>query len=322
MLRINSDKCHYNYHYELSDSAGTETFTKKSLSNGIDYSINSSKLNYCDNLMDISQPSLMNWSITSVGGTTDESKFDTSYSHIVIDCENIKPTLDTTFDVNYGDLMDEVPKSNSYNTYKKGMFSVENSEKSAEDVLENSNDLKDLTFTEKKVHEIEQHNNLKKVEIQSNLNSTFCKQPETKDQQTLSKLPLFFQKSNPNLLKSYSIDSAHKNSTFGFNKRLNTNLPSTKISQPNNTYQLGKAKSTSDQKLSELCRNTLLLQKTITKGSTESIESTQSVHSAPDLEDGLSAHSDSSHSLYNMQSTNMDRLHKVPYTSLNKTGSD
>ncbi|KAL7289907.1 hypothetical protein TKK_0016297 [Trichogramma kaykai] len=101
---------------------------------------------------------------------------------------------------------------------------------------------------------------------------------------TLSKLPQMFQKSNPNLNFAERPSLAKIDVSIGYNKG----------SQPN-MYALGRHKSEQKLRQSEFAMNKCSSQ------STESVSSTSSVHSAPDLEDKLSSCSDNSKASYTIK---------------------
>ncbi|XP_076303209.1 uncharacterized protein LOC143221682 [Lasioglossum baleicum] len=208
-------------------------------------------------------------------------------------CENIR-------DRNAGSNM---PEENKYNTYKK--------EPSAQDK-------KYYTFTKKgNVHEGK--TDMENAESLENANATIVKAlpklQKRKQQQhiprMLSKLPQFLQKSNPNLvsssLKTVSKIGCANATNIGYMKGSQPNIVEKSVT--NKLYALGKVKSGSEQRLLEL--NTGELQMMGAGGSTESIESTQSAHSAPDLDDRLSTCSDSSHNSYTVQPMNIEQLHQI-----------
>lgn len=156
------------------------------------------------------------------------------------------------------------------------------------------------------------------------VNSTFCKphlpqvlQKRNVPTRTLTKLPQFLQKSNPNLasssLKSGVVSVSRTGiSSVGYIKGSQPNL--VERSPPSKLHPYGKAKSGSDQRLLEAnaSTNNQFPMKGAIAGSTESIESSHSVHSAPDLDDRLSTCSDSSsHNSCTKQTMNIDQLHKL-----------
>jgi len=160
------------------------------------------------------------------------------------------------------------------------------------------------------------------------MDSTFCKPQLPKAQQkkhalrTLSKLPQFLQKSNPNLVSS-SLKSAGGVpirtgiSSIGYIKGSQPNIVQNTVEKsqlPSKLHPFGKMKNGSEQRLLEANVNTnnQFPMKGVIAGSTESIESTHSVHSAPDLDDRLSTCSDSSsHNSCTKQTMNIEQLHKL-----------
>ncbi|XP_015603764.1 uncharacterized protein LOC107271824 [Cephus cinctus] len=130
------------------------------------------------------------------------------------------------------------------------------------------------------------------------MNSLFAKSSrKLRSPRVLSKLPQFLQKSNPNL-KSLPMTKTHSGLTY------------VKGSQPNLAFPMGRTKSGSEQRLMDVTRTTDDFLKKAA-GSTESIESTQSAHSAPDLDDRLSVCSDSSHNSYSVRGMNIEQLQNI-----------
>nr|XP_050868351.1 putative uncharacterized protein DDB_G0277255 [Vespula vulgaris] len=246
-------------------------------------------------------------------------------------CTQLKTNenIDVTYDSNLIQKSN-IPIENKYNTYKKqSPKDQSNSKNGLSDcniVTCTQQDLqsrKFYTFT-KKTSSINGKNNIEATEQPSNMDATFCKpvsKPPKKKlhaPKKLSKLPQFLQKSNPNLLSNptKTID------TTGFSYLPNVRqvkgscINTMKaIANPmtNISYSLGKLRSGSEQRLPHVDINTTF-QKPNSGGSTESIDSTQSAHSAPDLDDRLSMCSDSSHNSYNVRTTNMEQLHQIVYT--------
>jgi hypothetical protein len=130
-----------------------------------------------------------------------------------------------------------------------------------------------------------------------------CKQIQAPRQ--LSKLPQLFQKSNPNLgasLKSIGKPTAESDIEFS------------KGSQPNicnNIYSLGRFKS---ERVLQVKNNTDFSIGDSTSRSMESIESTASAHSAPDIDDRLSLCSESSRASYTIKPKDFETLKKVTST--------
>ncbi|KAK2580115.1 hypothetical protein KPH14_012393 [Odynerus spinipes] len=237
-----------------------------------------------------------------------------------------KENIDVTYD---SSLIQKsiIPIENKYNTYRK---LPSEDQRNSQNELPNCNIVtctqKDLqsrkfyTFT-KKTGNINGKNSLETVEQFSNIDTTFCKpapkSPKKKlhAPKTLSKLPQILQKSNPNLLlnttKTIDITGYSHIPNVGqvrgsyINAMQNIAKPIT-----NKSCSLGKLRSGSEQRLPHVDINATF-QKPSSAGSTESIDSTQSVHSAPDLDDRLSVCSDSSRNSYNVRTTNMEQLHQI-----------
>nr|XP_033326841.1 uncharacterized protein LOC117220717 isoform X1 [Megalopta genalis] len=214
-----------------------------------------------------------------------------------------------------------IPEENKYNTYKKEP-SVNRIKYQTEAVSDtgacvlNAQNKKYYTFTKKSnVHGGK--TDMENAESLENMDATFVK-PLPKLQKSkqhiprsFSKLPQFLQKSNPNLvsnsLKTVGKTGCTNPSSIGYMKGSQPNIVEKSVT--NKLYALGKVKSGSEQRLLEL--NTGELQMMGAGGSTESIESTQSAHSAPDLDDRLSTCSDSSHNSYTVQPMNIEQLHQI-----------
>ncbi|XP_011502059.1 PREDICTED: uncharacterized protein LOC105365560 isoform X2 [Ceratosolen solmsi marchali] len=111
----------------------------------------------------------------------------------------------------------------------------------------------------------------------------------------LSKLPQLFQKSNPNLGASFK-------SIGKLTMETENDVEFVKGSQPNissNMCSLGRFKS---ERILQTKNNTDFSMADSTSRSMESIESTASAHSAPDIEDRLSISSESSRASYTIKS--------------------
>ncbi|XP_078042871.1 uncharacterized protein LOC144473129 [Augochlora pura] len=223
------------------------------------------------------------------------------------------------------ELLAEIHRSadeeNKYNTYKKdsSVNRIKSQTETANDAgacVLSAQNKKYYTFTKKSnVHGGK--TDMENTESLENVDSTFVK-PLAKLQKSkqriprsFSKLPQFLQKSNPNLvsnsLKTVSKTGCTNPSSIGYMKGSQPNIVEKSVT--NKLYALGKMKSGSEQRLLEL--NTGELQMMGAGGSTESIESTQSAHSAPDLDDRLSTCSDSSHNSYTVQPMNIEQLHQI-----------
>lgn len=257
-----------------------------------------------------------------------ERKLDSTYNHIPSDHLGLRDTKENVV-CNENEI--NVFPPNRYHTYKKTAFTANQYTSQNETTVTAQKELPDqrkfYTFT-KKSNPIERTDNTasENVKTRPNMDSTFCKPILSKAQQkrniprTLSKLPQFLQKSNPNLVSS-SLKSAdgvpigHTGmSSIGYIKGSQPNIMQNvaeKSQLPSRLHSYGK--SGSEQRLLEANVNTNQFpMKGVIAGSTESIESTHSVHSAPDLDDRLSTCSDSSsHNSYMKQTMNVEQLHKL-----------
>ncbi|EGI63107.1 PREDICTED: uncharacterized protein LOC105148476 [Acromyrmex echinatior] len=265
-----------------------------------------------------------------------ERKLDSTYNHIPSDHPNLRDTKENVH-IGYNENETDGSSTNKYYTYKKSAFTRMTSQYTSQNEMTVTaqkelpmDQRKFYTFT-KKNNPIGRTNNIasENVETHPSMDSTFCKPHLPKIQQkrnvprALSKLPQFLQKSNPNL-----VSSSLKNvsgvpivrtsiSSIGYIKGSQSNIKQniTKKSQlPSKLHPYGKMKSGSEQRLLEANVNTnnQFPMKDVIAGSTESIESTHSVHSAPDLDDRLSTCSDSSnHNSCSKQTMNIEQLHQL-----------
>lgn len=265
-----------------------------------------------------------------------ERKLDSTYNHIPTDHPNFRDTKENVH-IAYNENETDGSSTNKYYTYKKSAFTRTTSQYTSqkETAVTAQKELpmdqrKFYTFT-KKNNSIERTDNIasENVETHPIMDSTFCKPHLPKMEQkrnvprALSKLPQFLQKSNPNL-----VSSSLKNvsgvpiirtgiSSIGYIKgsQLNIKQNIAKKSQlPSKLHPYGKMKSGSEQRLLEANVNTnnQFPMEGVIAGSTESIESTHSVHSAPDLDDRLSTCSDSSnHNSCTKQTMNIEQLHQL-----------
>ncbi|XP_053977823.1 uncharacterized protein LOC128875879 [Hylaeus volcanicus] len=255
-----------------------------------------------------------------------DHRLDCTFNHAgneVPDGETKKGVVDEVSDQN---IRNEIPVENKYNTYKKES-SVNKSSTLSENIsnagasIQNLQDKKYYTFTKKgNVHGGK--TDIENTESLENANTTFVKplsNLQKKKQhlpRMLSKLPQFLQKSNPNLvcnsLKTVNATGCTNSSSIGCMKDPQPNIArAVEKSLANKLYSLGKIKSGSEQRLLELNTGVGELQMMGAGGSTESIESTQSAHSAPDLDDRLSTCSDSSHNSYTVRPMNIEQLHQI-----------
>lgn len=266
-----------------------------------------------------------------------ERKLDSTYDHIPSDHPGSRDTKEN-IRVACNENETDVSPTNRYHTYKKTAFTataVNQYASQNETPVTAQKELpmdqrKFYTFT-KKSNPIERTDNTagENVEKRPNMDSTFCKPVLSKMQQKrnvprkLSKLPQFLQKSNPNLVSS-SLKNAgsllvdHTGmSSIGYIKGSQPNIVQNVAEKPrlaNRLHLYGKVKSGSEQRLLEANVNTNnpFSMKGVIAGSTESIESTHSVHSAPDLDDRFSTCSDSSnHNSCTKQTMNIEQLHKL-----------
>lgn len=266
---------------------------------------------------------------------SDERKLDSTYNHIPSEhpgLRNTKENIHVACNENETDV-----SPTRYHTYKKTAFTATANQYTSqnETTVPAQKELpvdqrKFYTFT-KKSNPIERTDNTasENIEKRANMDSTFCKPILSKMQQKrnvprkLSKLPQFLQKSNPNLVSS-SLKSAGglpvdrtSMSNIGYIKGSQLNIVQNvaeKSRLPSRLHPYGKVKSGSEQRLLEVNVNTnnQFPMKGVIAGSTESIESTHSVHSAPDLDDRLSTCSDSSsHNSCTKQTMNIEQLHKL-----------
>jgi len=263
-----------------------------------------------------------------------ERKLDSTYNHIPSDHPGLRDTKENIHVVCNKNETDVSP-TNKYHTYKKTAFTRMTNQYTSqnETTVTAQKELpmdqrKFYTFT-KKNNPIERTDNTtsENVVTHPNMDSTFCKPQLPKAQQkkhalrTLSKLPQFLQKSNPNLVSSLlksagGVPVRTGISSIGYIKGSQPNIVQNiaeKSQLPSKLHLYGKMKNGSEQRLFEANVNTNQFpMKGVIAGSTESIESTHSVHSAPDLDDRLSTCSDSSsHNSCTKQTMNIEQLHKL-----------
>jgi len=267
---------------------------------------------------------------------SDERKLDSTYNHIPNDHSNIRDTKENICAV-YNERETDVPLSSRYNTYRKSTLTATRAANQCTSRNETvtvqkelSNQYKFYTFTKKSNNYIKKADNTNQNAgiPRPNMDDTFCKPLPPKTQKRnvskskmLSKLPQFLQKSNPNLV-SGSLKSGHATSgcadisSIRYIKGSQPNIVQTimeKSQLSSKLYPYSKLKSGSEQRLLEMNVNTnnQFPMKVLTAGSTESIESTQSAHSAPDLDDRLSICSDSSQNSCTKSVMNIERLHQL-----------
>lgn len=267
---------------------------------------------------------------------SDERKLDSTYNHIHSDHPDARDTKEN-LRVACNENETDAPPSNRYNTYRKSTLAAtvmtnqctsRNEAVIAQDALLDQR--KFYTFTKKSNNHAERTGNAdtdRNAEVpHPNMDGTFCKPLPPKAQKRnrpkmLSKLPQFLQKSNPNLV-SGSLKSGHASglpttgiSSVGYIKGSQPNIVQNvaeKSHLPNKLHPYGKLKSGSEQRLLDANTNNTFPMKSLAAGSTESIESTQSAHSAPDLDDRLSTCSDSSSQNSCTRPTmNIEQLHQL-----------
>lgn len=130
--------------------------------------------------------------------------------------------------------------------------------------------------------------------------------------QNLSRLPQILQKSNPNLVTgSLSLGKASLRNPGGSHP----NIAASNEKQIGSKLSLGRFKGGSEQRLQQVARHVSDLQICAASGggSTESIESTQSAHSAPDFDDRVSICSDSSRGSYTICKVGNEQFRKIGF---------
>ncbi|XP_072747430.1 uncharacterized protein [Anoplolepis gracilipes] len=266
-----------------------------------------------------------------------ERKWDSTYNHISSEDLNSRDTKENIRVVCNEDETDVLPL-NRYQTYKKSVLT--NQCRSQKEIAQrelSADQRKFYTFTKKSNNNpIEKTDAIANENAEMRLNvmdSTFCKPLPPKAQQKrnvprmLSKLPKFLQKSNPNLVSSSlkaacGVSAGYASiSSIGYIKGSQPDIVQRDIAErsqlsSNKLHPYDKLESGSEQRLLEqINANTNIqfpIKRVITAGSTESIESTQSAHSAPDLDDRLSTCSDSSsHNSCNRRTMNIEQLHQL-----------
>ncbi|XP_011865017.1 PREDICTED: uncharacterized protein LOC105560473 isoform X2 [Vollenhovia emeryi] len=257
-----------------------------------------------------------------------ERKLDSTYNHIPSDHPGVRDTRKNNHVACSKDETDVFP-TNKYHTYKKTAFTANQCSSQNETPVTAQKESpvdqrKFYTFT-KKSNPVERTDNIAS-EARPSMDSTFCKpvlskaQPKRNVPRALSKLPQFLQKSNPNLvsgsLRGAGGVAVGRMSSIGYIKGSQPNIVQNvaeKSQLPNKMHLYGKVKSGSEQRLLEANVNTNNQFPTgAIAGSTESIESTHSVHSAPDLGDRLSTCSDSSGpNSCDKRTMNAEQLHEL-----------
>lgn len=252
-------------------------------------------------------------------------RLDCTYNHTSKDHQSKNTKTTIIEEIPSQNVKSDIPIENKYNTYKK---------ESSVDKIKPQTEINETKtcvhkLQEKKYYTFTKKNSahggktdMENAESLENMDATFVKPlPKLQKQKQhiprmLSKLPQFLQKSNPNLvsnsLKTVNMTGYTNASTFGYMKGSQPNIVrDVEKSLTNKLYSLGKMKSGSEQRLLELNSGVGDLQLLGAGGSTESIESTQSAHSAPDLDDRLSTCSDSSHNSCTTQPMNIEQLQQI-----------
>ncbi|KAK1117034.1 hypothetical protein K0M31_017082 [Melipona bicolor] len=256
---------------------------------------------------------------------TGDHRLDCAFNHGTKEHQSGKPKKEIESETLSQNVKDDIPAENKYNTYRKesSINKIKSHAETTDEAgacIKNLPDKKYYTFT-KKGNNHGGKTDMENAESLDNADATFTKpfpKPQKRKQhipRMLSKLPQFLQKSNPNLvsnsLKTVNITSTNA-SNYGYMKGSQPNIvKNVEKSLANKSYSLGKMRSGSEQRLLELNAGVGELQMLGVGGSTESIESTQSAHSAPDLDDRLSTCSDSSHNSYITQPMNIEQLHQI-----------
>nr|XP_034192681.1 uncharacterized protein LOC117609975 isoform X1 [Osmia lignaria]XP_034192691.1 uncharacterized protein LOC117609975 isoform X1 [Osmia lignaria] len=255
-----------------------------------------------------------------------DHRLDCTYNHTSKEHQSKNSKTAIVEKIPSQNVKSDIPIENKYNTYKKESSSVDKIKPQTEinetkTCVHKLQEKKYYTFT-KKNSAHGGKTDMENAESLENMDSTFVKPlPKLQKQKQhiprmLSKLPQFLQKSNPNLvsnsLKTVNMTGYTNASTFGYMKGSQPNIVrDVEKSLTNKLYSLGKMKSGSEQRLLELNSGVGELQLLGAGGSTESIESTQSAHSAPDLDDRLSTCSDSSHNSCTTQPMNIEQLQQI-----------
>lgn len=261
-----------------------------------------------------------------------ERKLDSTYTNIPSDHPDLRDTKENIH-VACNENETDISPSNRYHTYRKSTLTAATNQyrnqKKAAATAQNElpvDQRKFYTFTKKsnnlvkKTDLMTSHEN---AEIRPSLDNMFRKPLPPNAQKRnvpkmLSKLPQFLQKSNPNLvsssLKSVGGVSASHISSIGYIKGSQPNIAENVAERSSSKlHPYGQLRSGSEQRLVDVNVDASQFpMKGMAAGSTESIESTQSAHSAPDLEDRLSTCSDSSgHNSCGKHTMDINQLHQL-----------
>lgn len=256
-----------------------------------------------------------------------ERKLDSTFTHISSDHPGLRDTKENIHVV-CNENETDIPPSNRYHTYRKSTLTATNQYRNQREAAVTAQ--KELPMDQRKFYTFtKKSNNLIKktdlmtsdesAEMRPSLDSTFRKplppnvQQKRNVSKTLSKLPQFLQKSNPNLVSSSTKTIGSRISSIGYIKGLQPNIVENIAKKlPSKLHPYEKLRSGSEQQLVDMDVNSQFPIKAMAAGSTESIESTQSAQSAPDLDDRLSTCSDSSsHNSSGKHTMDINQLHQL-----------
>ncbi|XP_012219697.2 uncharacterized protein [Linepithema humile] len=259
-----------------------------------------------------------------------ERRLDSTYTNIPSDHPGLRDTKENIH-IACNENETDISPSNRYHTYRKStLMAATNQYRNQRDAAMTAQ--KELPVDQRKFYTFtKKSNNLVKktdlmasnenTEMRPSLDSMFRKPLPPNAQKrnlpkTLSKLPQFLQKSNPNLvsssLKTVGGVSVSRLSSVGYIKGSQPNIAGNIAEKsPSKLHPYGKLRSGSEQRLVDADANSQFPMKGMAAGSTESIESTQSAHSAPDLDDRLSTCSDSSSHNSCKHTMDINQLHQL-----------
>ncbi|XP_058806821.1 uncharacterized protein LOC131673117 [Phymastichus coffea] len=284
------------------------------------------------------------------GGSSNEAEtFDATYVRESptreLESQNVKKNFDITYDtsqqinlktnsahnmqrLSYANRNVEESQTlgqNRFNTYRKDIKSQSRLSK-APSVSENrtnrlstvthggnakmNNNLNTQKFNTYKKNSSVKNNNIDDNNLNENkLDSTFVKpaervQSKLQAPRQFSKLPQLFQKSNPNL--SVNMRPPGKfGLDIGFNKGSQPNIMTSNMNTLSRFKSEGRLLQSKDLKSSELLKGDS------SSRSMESIDSSESAHSAPDFEDRINLCSNSSRASYTIKPRNLQILKKL-----------
>jgi len=256
---------------------------------------------------------------------SDERKLDSTYTRIPSDYPGLRDTKENNH-VACNENETDV-SSNRYHTYRKSTLTAATNQyrNQREAAMTAQKELpadqrKFYTFTKKSNNLVKKTDSVtsnENAEMRPSLDSMFRKPLPPNAQQKrnvprmLSKLPQFLQKSNPNLVSSSLKTVGGGVSSVGDIKGSQPNIVE---KLPSKLHPYGKLRSGSEQRLVDVNvdASNQFPMKGMAAGSTESIESTQSAHSAPDMDDRLSTCSDSSgHNSCDKHTMDINQLHQL-----------